>query len=442
MTKIWSGGASEDKPSGIDSLMVAEDIAIDREFVEYEALTLLAYQIQLRRQGLLAKDESSRIITSLISVIKNGIDLKTELEDVHGNVEDHVMRTAGEAGKNLRIFLSRNEQIHTDILLYGRKELLKLAEKTSRVAESLLRKRDKIKGEMPGYTHYRQGMVITLKTYFDYFAAIFKSSAEELLAAAESVDSIPFGYGSGFGSLSDADFKEVAKMLGLRPTDKNPQYLSLRRGMDEIDLAYPLLKLLINISRISQDLIMFSGDEIRVFTLPDGFVSGSSLMANKRNPDFLELIQGYTSEITGNFNSLISIIANKSSGYHRDFQISKKLMVGIFRRAGQILEPLPEFFSGLVVNSEAAGLAIKNASYATANAKAIFSLGTPWKDSYAEVGRKVNKGDRLEELKPDDVITVSETDLRNLQDRILRELEEIDKNRDNILETAEKMLPH
>lgn len=440
MAKIWSGGASEEKHTNVDDLMVGEDLITDREFVQYEALTLLAYHVQLQKQKLIDRHDGSGIISSLLSILKDGIDLKPDLEDVHGNVEDFVINNAGDSGKNLRIFLSRNEQIHTDILLYGRKELLKIAEMTSRIVDSLLKKRDEIKGVMPGYTHYRQGMVITLKTYFDYFASIFKFSAQELQEAANSVDTIPFGYGSGFGSLSDVDFQEVSKLLGLEPSRKNPQYLSLMRGMDEIDLAYPLLKLLLNISRISQDLIMFSGDEIPVFVLPDGFVSGSSLMANKRNPDFLELVQGYTSEITGNFNSLVGMIANKSSGYHRDFQISKKLMVGIFRRVKQILNPLPEFFSELGVNPGSANLAIKNTSYATANAKAIFKLGSSWKDSYSKVGKKIKDGEQLEELQPEDIVTVSMADIIELQESIASKLEAIDYNREQLIARAKALV--
>ncbi len=436
MSKIWSGGASDEKVSSVDDLMVSEDVTIDKEFLEYEVMTLIAYHVQLQRQELLNGKEGGQIIRALVSLLENGMKLRPEHEDVHGNVEEFVMRNAGESGKNLRIFLSRNEQIHSDILLYGRKELLKIAQTALDIAESLIKKREEITGEMPGYTHYRQGMVITLKTYFDYFASIFKSSAEDVLENATRINSIPFGYGSGFGSLSDVDFKEVSKLLGMEPSTENPQFLALRRGMDELDLVYPLLKLLINVSRISQDLIMFSGDEIPVFTLPDGFVSGSSLMANKRNPDFLELVQGYTSEIMGNFNALLGIIANKSSGYHRDFQLSKKMMVNIFKRAAQILNPLPEFFSGLAVRPEAARLAIKNSSYATANAKAIFQLGSSWKDSYSTVGRKVKDGEKLEEIRPEDVITVTSTGIMSLRKEIESKLNAISDSRKTLLENA------
>ncbi|HKJ96632.1 MAG TPA: lyase family protein, partial [Thermoplasmataceae archaeon] len=198
--------------------------------------------------------------------------------------------------------------------------------------------------------------------------------------------------------------------------------------------------LLLNISRISQDLIMFSGDEMPVFTLPEGFVTGSSLMANKRNPDFLEMVQGYTSEIIGKFNSLLGMVANKSSGYHRDFQISKKILVNIFQRVKMILDPLPDFFSGLTVNSGAAGLSIKNSSYATANAKAMFSLGASWKDSYSQVGKRILEGEKLDEIKPGSILSVDESDIRAVEDSVESGIKEIIRAREDLIGKARKLL--
>lgn len=438
MSKIWSGGASKDSSADIDDLMVGDDVLIDQEFFDYEVLTLLAYHVQICRQNILSRSDSTRIISSLLSLLEKRIDFKKELEDVHGNVESFILKEAGDSGKNLRIFLSRNEQIHTDILLYGKTELLELAQKSIDISEQLLKKREVAEGNIPGYTHYRQGMVISLKTYFDYFASVFKEAAMDLVAVSDSIDSVPFGYGSGFGSLSDVNFQKVSELLGMKPVKRNPQYLSIRRGLDELDLVYPLLKLLVNISRISQDLIMFSGDETPFFTLPDGFVTGSSLMANKRNPDFLEILQGYTSEIVGKFHTLLGIIANKSSGYHRDFQISKKIMVEVFRKTSMILNPLPQFFSGLRVNPGAAGLIIKNSSYATANAKALFSQGVTWKDAYSEAGRKVKNGEKLDEVDPDDIITLSAEDINSVEALVKEKLATIQSHRINLVRIAKE----
>lgn len=436
MPKIWSGGASGDADAGIDDIMVRDDNRIDGLFLEYEVQTLLAYQIQMMRQGLINKESSVKILSSLLELLRNGLEIRSDLEDVHGNVENFVLNRSGEAGRNLRMFLSRNEQIHTDIILFGKWKLLKIASSSVRIARALLKKRDEVKGQMPGYTHYRQGMVISLHSYFDYLASIFSKASEELLMESDNVERIPFGYGSGFGSPGDVDFRKVAELLGMKWDGDNPQYLALRRGMDEADLAYPLLKLLINVSRLSHDLIMFSGDEMPIFGLPDGFTTGSSLMANKRNPDFLEMIQGYTTEAVGKFNTLMHMIANKSSGYHRDFQVSKKIMVEIFERVESILEPLPRFFQLISVDAEASKLIVKNSSHATANAKGIFRSGNTWKDAYAEVGRRILSGEGLDEIEPDEITSVSEKNLDSLAGAIETGISKMLKVREHLISTA------
>ena len=439
MPKIWSGGASREGSIDISELMVDDDTVIDQNFLEFEVLALIAYHLEIFREGLIAPEDSVSILRSLLLLLDRDIVLKPELEDVHGNVEEFVIRNSGKAGDNLRLFLSRNEQIHTDIRLYGRSRLLELSLHSAEISEAVLRKRDEFSGSMPGYTHYRQGMVVSVKTYMDYIAAIFENSATEMLETARKMEYLPLGYGSGFGSLSDADFSKISESLGMSPVPVNPQYLSSRRGIDEADILYPVLKLMINISRISQDFIMFSSDEIPLFNLPDGFVTGSSLMANKRNPDFLEMLQGYASEQIGSFNSLISLVANKSSGYHRDFQISKKIMVRSLQRSISILKLLQHFFSGIGFDAEASGNIIKNSSYATVNAKKLFSEGHSWKGAYSEAGRMVRKGQELEKTKPGDVTTITSDNLSSIKDVIRQEISRYNDVSDKLIALAKKL---
>ncbi len=439
MSKIWSGGASREGSVDISELMVDDDTAIDQNFLEFEALALIAYHLEIFREGLIDPEDSISILRSLLLLFDRAIVLKPELEDVHGNVEEFVISNSGKAGDNLRLFLSRNEQIHTDILLYGRSILLELALRSAAVSEAVLKKRDEFSGSMPGYTHYRQGMVVSVKTYMDYIAAIFEGSAKELLEAAQKIQSLPLGYGSGFGSLSDADFSKISESLGMNPVPVNPQYLSSRRGIDEADILYPVLKLMINISRVSQDLIMFSGDEIPIFILPDGFVTGSSLMANKRNPDFLEMLQGYASEQIGSFSSLISMVANKSSGYHRDFQISKKIMVKSLQRSISIMKFLPEFFAGIGFDAEASGNIIRNSSYATANARKLFNEGQTWKKAYSEAGRMVRERQKLEEIKPEDVTTITSDNLSSIKGAIQLEISRYSDISGKLIAQAKKL---
>lgn len=412
MAKIWTGGRSSEGSVDLNDILVNEDAKVDENFASYEILMLISYHLEIAEEGLISKDESVSILKTLVSMLNSEFKIDPELEDVHGNVEDKVLKAIGEAGNNLRLFLSRNEQIHTDILLYAKTKLLYLALLSAKVSEAVIEKRHFFNGSIPGYTHYRQGMVVSIKTYFDYVASIFMDASKDFVKTSDDITYLPLGYGSGFGSLSGVDFSKIYKDLGFSTNSRNPLHLSSKRGLDEIAVIYPVLKLMINLSRISQDLIILSSDEIPIFVLPNGFTTGSSLMANKRNPDFLEIVQGYASELAGSFQTLLLIVTNKSSGYHRDFQISKRIMVEAIEKTTAILKAFLKFFDMISFDEKAAARVIKNSTYATANARKIFESGNTWKKSYNEVGKLVREGKQLEEIEPESIISLSNDELK------------------------------
>ena len=180
--------------------------------------------------------------------------------------------------------------------------------------------------------------------------------------------------------------------------------------MDELNSIFQLSLVMLELSRISQDFILMSGDEIPVFSLPSGFTTGSSLMANKRNPDFLEMTQGYAAEIAGKISGVMMTIISKSSGYHRDFQIVKKDLMDTFFLLEDILEAAGHFFSGIEFNQNGSRTIVQNSSYATSNAHKLFSAGRTWKDSYSAVGEMAKNGRTLEEIDPEEIRSMN-TDL-------------------------------
>ncbi len=418
MPKIWQGGASGESSSRLNRLMVDDDIIVDEKLQRYEVLALMAYHREVHRRNLIPKEDSSGIARSLLKLLENPVKLQPDLEDVHGNVEDFVLRDAGKAGKNLRIFLSRNEQSHTDIFMFVKDHLLQIAGLCSSLARIIVTKREHISGIMPGYTHYRQAMAISAVTYFDFLAAQFDHLARDLAERSSRMKVLPLGYGSGFGQLTDIDFNRVASYLGFEHPPLNPMFLASRRGMEEAEFLIAGAEVMAVLSRISQDLIMFSGSDLPLFSLPEGFTTGSSLMPNKRNPDFLEMVQGYAALHFGDLQSSLSILLNKSSGYHRDFQISKMITVNSALLIEEILERMSEFFQGIEFNPEKSSSAIDNTSYATANALLFFRKGLTWKDAYSEAGKRIRNGEKLVEIDPAEIRSISLKDLDRLDEEI------------------------
>ena len=438
--KIWNGGASKDTGDDITDIMTAEDTIRDSLLLDYEVLSLLAYHIQIYNQSLIPEEDSKSILKSLLSLLHKSMVINPEFEDVHGYVEAMVGEISGKPYENLRIFLSRNEQSHTDIRMFQADHLLNISRLTLKVAETAHKKGMEASGSIPGHTHYRQAMPVAIRTYYDYIASVMVALSQETLEMTGSLmEESPFGYGSGFGSMSPVDFNAVAKSLGFKRHMENPIYGSFLRGMDDLDVIYVLEKTMISVSRIAQDMIVYSSGEHSFIKLPDGFTTGSSLMANKRNPDFLEMIQGYTSLALAVHTATASILENKSSGYHREFQISKDRTMDLLLTCEKIFRHFDTFLSQVIVDENEGKAAMDNSIFATGEAKKIFRSGKTWKESYRQVGDMIRSGQKFNSYDPPIFESVSNKILDDTSDAIEKLADGIRKNREAIVDVAQRL---
>jgi argininosuccinate lyase len=283
-------------------------------------------------------------------------------------------------------------------------------------------------------------MPVAIRTYYDYIASVMVALSQETLEVTGSLmEESPFGYGSGFGSMSPVDFNAVAKSLGFKRHMENPIYGSFLRGMDDLDVIYVLEKAMISVSRIAQDMIVYSSGEHSFIKLPDGFTTGSSLMANKRNPDFLEMIQGYTSLALAGHTATASILENKSSGYHREFQISKDRTMDLLLTCEKIFRHFDTFLSQVIVDENEGKAAMDNSIFATGEAKKIFRSGKTWKESYRQVGDMIRSGQKFNAYDPPVFESVSNKILDDTSDAIEKLADGIRKNREAIVDVAQRL---
>ena len=285
--KIWSGSASPEAGNDAYRVMLQKDISVDRYLVPYEILSLMAYNLYIYRKCSGNKENTLKTLKELYGLYGRTINLNPDLEDVHGNIEHLAIEETDGSAENMRMFLSRNEQVHTDVNFF----LIDILIDYEKLIYSTLQGIQKIKqnGVMPGYTHYRQGMPVTFQTYLDFIKNIFVYNFNNINKVLNELKELPLGYGSGFGSMSDVDFTEVASYLGMDKNIKNPLFSFMLYPDNYIIVMSAINSFLIDISRIFQDMIIFSGDEMKIIELPPGYVTGSSLMPNKVNPDFLDI---------------------------------------------------------------------------------------------------------------------------------------------------------
>ena len=441
MAKIWNGGASEEGGEDLSDIMTAEDVQIDSLLLDYEVISLLAYQLQLRKESIISKDESDIILSGLWHLLDKEITIDPMVEDIHGFVEEYIKGNGGKAYKNLRIFLSRNEQSHIDIRSFYIDHLLRISNDLTTLSENMMMRKMDFKGVMPGYTHNRQAMPVMISTYFDYLSRIFLDISLYALDISKKFTLIsPLGYGSGFGSLSPINFSKVAKNLGFRSNAKNPMSGSFYRGIDDLDISIFLLRLMTFLSKISQDFINFSGGTNPFITLPDGFSTGSSLMPNKRNPDFLELVQGYASEAIGNCVSTATILMNKGTGYHREFQISKDKTIKFIILCEKILNHFHGFMMKFTLDEKRAFDSMENSINATAEAYSIFQTGKSWKDAYVTVGEIIKKNIPLEFHQPYEFESVSNVDILKAKEKRIELLNSWKNPREKMLNEVKAII--
>lgn len=406
MRKIWSGGVSDTGGPDLSSLMTEEDNEVDSYLVEYEIYGLIAYHLELTRRKVIPESETREILSSLLELLKGDTGTGIEYEDVHSMVEEKV-KSVTEAGKDLRIFLSRNDQSHYDIRSFYMDKLLEIASILTNLSKKIKEHFSGIEGHMAGYTHYRQAMPVAFKTYFDYISAIFLDFAHDSLDLSKKLSEfLPLGYGSGYGSELPIDRNALASSLGFEESFTNPMHGAFYRGMDDLEVSFLATRIMVGISRFAQDLIILSSEEFRIINLPAGYTTGSSLMPNKRNPDFLEMIQGYASEAIATLMSSSTVVLNKGSGYHREFQLSKDKTIKYVSRLVKILNALEGLFAGIEVNSAEAAKVMENSTYSTMEVFRLFSDGMKWKDAYAQVGNKLRSNEPIKAVPPEPLTTV------------------------------------
>ena len=390
LPKIWEGGGTEASDEYLTDLITAEDAAIDSTLLDYEVLNLIAFHVDLKKKGIIKEEESNSILSALCSYLGKKVMIDPEEEDIHAYLENRIREAIGKSAENLRLFISRNEQSQCNIRSFYIDQLFDLAELLLKGSEKLRNIAATSKGKMPGFTHWRQAMPLAISTYYDYISRILLDLSKDTLMLIKKFRHFsPFGSGSGFGSFLPLSFDNIARALGFENGPGNPVAASFYRGIDDLDVLSLISRIMLFYSRICADMIIYSSGSNPSLILPASFLTGSSLMPNKRNPDFIEMVQGYAAQITADSTTISSIIANRNTGYHREFQISKDKAIGdlllIKSITGYMIQLLVEMNFDPAISSSS----IENGSYSSHEAYKIFERSGKWKESYKQTGEKV-----------------------------------------------------
>lgn len=399
-----SGKADSDGKKAIEKFLAGKDVLLDQGLVKWEVLCTAAHQIMLNKIGVLTDAELGKIMKELVAFYENGLVLKEEFEDVHGNLEAALIAKLGDLGKKVHTATSRNEKVMTDIKLYAKDGLLSLQELALGLASALAALAEKhANTQMPGYTHHQQAMPYTFGSFLmSHFYALM-DDVELMKLAYAAIDNCPMGAGAGYGIPIGLDKDAVKDMLGFASVHENSLNAISSRGKDEAIVAYACHQLMADMAKLAEDLILFSTKEFGFVELPDEYCTGSSIMPQKKNPDFLELVKGKSAQAAANLVQILMTSKNLPSGYNRDTQETKGALMDSMALAAECLSLFPGLVAGIKADEAKMKAAMGNDLFATHHGLSMVEDGVPYKEAYKLVGEKIRNGGKLPEVaaKPD-----------------------------------------
>lgn len=414
--KPWGGRFTQETDELTEEFTAS--ISFDKRLYRYDIRGSMAHCEALAKAGIISANEKGTILKALKEIegeIENGkFPFSTQREDIHMHIEQRLLEKIGETGGKLHTGRSRNDQVALDLRLYLKEEATGVIDLLKGLQASLVGVADKhVDVIMPGYTHLRKAQPILFAHHVLAYYEMFKRDRERLSDALERIDCLPLGSGALAGTPYPIDREEVARQLGFAAISQNSiDAVSDRDFVAEFLFCCALL--MMHLSRLCEELIMWSAPEFGFMRLPQAFCTGSSIMPQKANPDVLELIRGKTGRVYGALVTLLTVLKALPLAYNRDLQEDKEPLfdtVDTVKSSLQIMASLIEKFE---VNSERMReAASEEYTNATDLADYLVMKGIPFREAHQNTGKAVQyaekKGIKLDDLTLDEFRTFSPT---------------------------------
>jgi len=396
--KIWNK-TTKASNSPIDDFLSGEDIALDQELFLYDIEASIAHAEELRAIKILKAEELKRVVVALKKLAKLFITKKFKLtskyEDCHSAIEDFLTKELGDLGKKIHTGRSRNDQVLVAMRLYARDRLVEIQALNLSIAKALLTKASQHSANlMPGYTHLQRAMPSTWGLWFSAFAESFLDNAELLAHTQSWMNLNPLGTAAGYGVNLPLKRDITTKKLHFKRKQLNSLYVQNSRGKFELELLSALKQPMLDLRKLSWDLSLFMTQEFNFLALGPQYLTGSSIMPNKSNPDVVELMRGSYAVIAGHYAELENLLS-LPSGYHRDLQLTKRSLIHSIHTVSKALSLVPGLIKSIKVNKSRSAECIDESMLMTDQAYALVQTGVPFRDAYMSVKEKAGHQPKL-----------------------------------------------
>ncbi|KAF5306193.1 hypothetical protein FQR65_LT07470 [Abscondita terminalis] len=421
--KLWGGRFNSFVSDDLEELN--RSITIDKKLYAEDIEGSKAYATSLLSINLLSKQECHSIIEGL-EKIKLEWDLGTFLikksdEDIHTANERRLRELIGEPASKLHVGRSRNDQVVTDMKLWLRSNLRNvLQEVVDLIQVMVTRSASEIDVLMPGYTHLQRAQPVRWSHWLLSHAWSLKEDVDRLQDLLKRINVMPLGSGALAGNPFNIDREALAKSLGFTEPTKNSMHAVADRDFIAEFLFWCSL-VGIHLSRLAEDLIIFSTKEFEYITVHDAFSTGSSLMPQKKNPDSLELIRGISGSIFGQCCGFMMTLKGLPSTYNKDLQSDKEAMFKAFEKLHSTIKVAKGTVSTMKLNSEKCRNSINYEMLATDVAYYLVKKNVPFREAHHIAGRVVADA----ELKKKSIDEMTVNELKSISEQFDDEVEKI-----------------
>jgi argininosuccinate lyase len=396
-TKVWAGRLGSETDDEVERYTSSVDV--DKRLAAEDVEGSRAHARMLREVGILSAAELRAVDKGLAAIaaeLKAGaFAFAASDEDIHTAVERRLHELAGTAAGKLHTGRSRNDQVVTDLRLWSRRACSELLSAVAGLQEALLARAEEHRGAvLPGYTHGQRAQVVSLAHHLLAYVEMLQRDAERLIAARRRSDVLPLGSGALAGSTLRLDRERVRAGLGFAGLTANSMDAVSDRDF-AVEVVAALALLMVHLSRLSEELVLWSSAEFGFVTFPDSHATGSSLMPQKKNPDVAELARGRSARVIGDLVTLLTLLKGLPLTYNRDLQEDKPPLFDAVDTSLATLSVLAGVVAVVRFNSEAMMAAAADPSLvATDVAEYLVLRGVPFREAHTIVGRAVARGER------------------------------------------------
>ena len=391
--KMWAGRFEKATDKEVNDYN--SSLPFDCKMYSQDIEGSIAHSQMLAKQGVISSEDAEAIKSGLLSIkedIESGkLTFDSDAEDIHMFIEEELTNRIGDAGKRLHTGRSRNDQVALDQRLYLVDEAGEIVELLDTLVDALIDiAKDNLTTYMPGYTHLQRAQPITYAHYLTAYIEMFRRDVDRINAAKDRANVSPLGSGALAGTTYPLDREAVADALGM-----NGVTMCSLDGVADRDFAIEFASacsiLMMHLSRLSEEIILYASQEFKFYELDDAYSTGSSMMPQKKNPDVAELTRGKTGRVYGDLISLLVIMKGLPLTYNKDMQEVQEAMFDCIETIKAVLPPFTGMMKTMTIrkdNMEAA--ALKGFTNATDLADYLVKKGLPFRETHAISGKLVH----------------------------------------------------